>query len=157
MLGVQSSEMRLTQSYSAGNLTMCSLNETPCRFDFCHAGSEIAALSPNPEENWVQWVLWVAGEAAKHSQCICEQTNQGLARPDWGQEGWWAEGVTAFPKVMVKQFVVFSVPFTISELWGQAAFRKSARVACLQWRGKQPWLTTFLLFLLHSDFSSSLF
>lgn len=26
------------------------------------------------------------------------------------QVGWWAEGVTAFPKVMVKQFVLFSVP-----------------------------------------------
>lgn len=56
-------------------LTTCSLNETPHKFDFSHTGSEIAPLPPIPEENWIQWVFWAAGEPAKHSQCICQQTN----------------------------------------------------------------------------------
>lgn len=54
-------------------LTMCSLNETPRKFEFFYTASEIAPLPPNTEENWIQWVFRVAGEPAKHSQCICKQ------------------------------------------------------------------------------------
>lgn len=38
-------------------LTMCSLNETPRKFEFSYTASEIAPLPPNTEENWIQWVF----------------------------------------------------------------------------------------------------